>query len=1115
MLQFVVGRAGSGKTEFLRRMLVDLSGSRQKLMILVPEQYSFETEKEILRLAGPRQANQIAVLSFTRLADLYFRTEGGVAGQRLSDGGRRMMMSLAAEACAEQLTMYQKAVKDGRITDIMLTAVNEMKICGISGDDLRQTANKLSDGGLADKLFEISLLYDTYTAMVTSSYLDSRDDLTRLAESLTDSEFLSGYTIAVDSFEGFTMQEMNILLPMMKKAENLVISLCTNNISSAGEQSLFALTNRTKHRLMQLAKENHIRIAPDVVLRDSLRFKNASLSLMEQHFFSEERVLFDESETNSHEDIHLFCARDIFEETDFVSATIRRLVMEKNLRYSDCSVVCRAPEKYAGILETAFQKRDIPCFVSHPSRVDAEPIMRFILCAFESVMHSMNPEDIFDMLKTGISGLTAEEISDIENYSYLWQLKGRHWKEAFTKHPRGFGQEMTDTDKQTLLALNQIRERIILPLTEFAEQTAHTTGESISHAVYALLTHFNMEENLLTYCKTLENMNQPGLAEKQIRIWDLLVEILEQMAAILGEKPITREHYYRLLREIIRGEDVSDIPQVLDSVMFGMPEQIRQTSPKVVFVLGAVQGEFPMIPKNAGVFSDSERQKLIELELPLSDPLPQKMIQERYLAYSIVSLASESLYLCYPKGANGEELQPSEIITETLRIFPPLSQEQFDRTTYFANSRESAFSLMAEYFPYATSESATLKALFQDDSTYQGRLSSLQRAVDIKSESIENTGLAKKIFGEIPYLSPTQIETFYKCKFRYFCQYGVSARERRTAEIDAMQYGSIMHYLFEHIFAQKEICPAEISDDELLAYIRKLIEDYVTINMGGWDSISAREQYRLKRMIQAAAVLVRHVAIELAQSRFQPEGFEVRLGKDFPALKIDTPEGNTVTIGGTIDRIDIYESTRGKFVRVIDYKTGIKKFNMTDVLYGLNVQMLVYLAALTEKQELLPAGILYTPLTLPSIAADRSITEAELKSQKDKSLRMTGLILKDSEIIHAMEENAVGQFIPAKFLKSGSPAESNSVLEDNQLRAVLDYSKSLIATMADTLYRGQIEARPVLANQLGCDYCPYRSVCGKEYSDKDIEKCSPSKADIITAMTKGKEDYHGENDLDE
>lgn len=1109
MLQFVLGRAGSGKTEYLRRMLVDLSGSSNGgLMMIVPEQYSFETEKAILRLAGAKLANKIHVVSFSRLADLIFRTEGGTAGDRLSDGGRRIMMNLALRNCADELKAYQTSVKKGKITDIMLTAVHEMKLCGISGDDLRETAEIVSEEGLKDKLYDISLLYDSYNALVAQSHLDSRDDLTRLTQKLEISNFFNDFTVAIDSFEGFTIQEMQVLVPIMQKSQNVIVSLCADkNINDSN--GIFALTCRTRSRLIQLAKENYVKVTPDILLNDAVRFKSENMKNLEKNLFSSYK-------SESFEDnngIHLFCAKDIFEETEYTAACIRNLVMKKGLRYSDFTVICRTPEVYASTLATAFQKRDIPCFISHPQNAAAEPVMRFVLCAFEAVMHSMSPENIFDMLKTGVSGFSAEEISDIENYSFLWQLKGRDFPKDFTKHPKGFGYEIKESDLENLAYLNSLRKKIILPLEKFAKKIVHATGEEISHAVYKLLSDFDMEKSILSYCNTLENADFTALSEKQIRIWNLLIEILEQMATILGKHLISRENYYQLLSDVINGEDVSEIPQVLDAVLFGMPEQIRQSSPKIVFLLGCTQGEFPLIPKNSGVFSDNERQTLIELNLPLGDPLPQKMIEEKYLAYSCSALASEELYVSYPASGKGQEKQPSEIISSLKDIFVNLSPETPDKIEFFANSKEAAFTVMAEKFAENSPQSSALKHFFKSDSNFEGRLLALERATDKSPAEIHNKRLAERAFSRISRLSPTQIETFYKCKFRYFCRYGLSAKERRTAEFDAMQYGNIMHFIFENIFSDTTINAAEMPEKELVNLISELIDKFVQINMGSFEDLSKREQYRLKRMVKAAAVLVRHVAKELAQSRFVPKGFEVKIGEDFPALKIPTQNGSAVYVGGSIDRMDIYDSPRGQFVRIIDYKTGAKDFQLSDVLYGMNIQMLVYLAALVQNGNLLPAGILYTPLAVPTILADKDTTEGSLEKEKRKKLKMQGLVLDDHEVVDAMEQGGEGNYLPVKFDKNGVK-QSNSILNDMQFKAVLDYSCSLIAKMADKLFSGNVEANPVKANSLGCNFCPYKSVCGKEYSDKDVKKISLEKSDVIKSMVNREADDSGKNELD-
>lgn len=1100
MLQFVTGRAGSGKTEYLRREIVRQCGEKPGSMMLVPEQYSFETEKAVMRLAGVEKANRIQVLSFTRLADLIFRTEGGVSGKRLSEGGRRMMMNMAVAACQDHLTLYAAAGKSGRLTDMMLSAVNEMKMCGISNAGLRDAVKQQPEDGLSQKLWEIALIGETYEAMVAASFLDARDDLTRLAQKLEESSFFAGYYVAVDAFEGFTAQEMQVLAQIMKRADTLQVALCTDNLPD-GDMGLFALVNRTKRQLSRTAQESSVKRLPDVHLDKPVRYENPNLALLE-------RGLFDplEAETAAdHRGIHIFRGADVYEEAEFVAATIRNLAMEQGYRYRDFSVICRNAARYGGCLQVSLDKRDIPCFISVPERVDAEPVMRFVLSAFSAVQRGLDTDAILEMLKTGVSGFSAEEISDLENYAYLWRITGKGWTAEFDRHPGGFGREMTEEDAGILAALNALRLRVIPPLLDFSAATREAGGRQISKAVYRLLCDFDLETNLPAYCRCLEENGEPSLAEKQLRVWALLMEILDQMAAILGESPISRERYFGLLTEVVRGEDLAEIPQRLDSVLFGTPEQVRQASPKVVFILGAAQGEFPLVPKASGAFSDAERKRLIaQYALPLTDPLEQKTLEERYLAYSVTCAPAQQLFICYPAGIDGEETAPGELVNAVLGMFPTLREIKALPAAYFANSREAAFSKMAALYRADTPEAAALRALFAKDPAFAGRLATLERAASLSPEQIADKALPKDFFGEVLTLSPSQIEIFYSCRFRYFCQYALHARERKTAEVDALQYGTVMHYIFERMFTEGFRVP-ELEQAALLAEIKVLIREYADACMGGFDKLSSREQYRMERMAQSAAMLLRHLAEELAQSRFQPAHMEMQLGygADFPALKIYTPQGITAYVGGTIDRVDVLETPRGRFVRVVDYKTGKKDFQLADALYGLNMQMLLYLAALVENGEVLPAGVLYTPLATPSVTADYGTGEEEIKKAAEKSLKMNGLVLSDAEIVAAMEQEGQGRFIPAKLQKDGSVAKSNSTLQPEELREILDYSKRLVATMAEELLGGDVAAKPMMHQVNSCAFCPYGAVCGREYSENDVDAEKPPKEEILRQIREG------------
>jgi ATP-dependent nuclease, subunit B len=1102
LLQIITGRAGSGKTAYLLRTLSELNiQAGQKLILLVPEQYSFEMEKAILHSAGLKKGNSILVLSFTRLAELVFRQEGNIAGHRLSDGGRRMIMSLAVSACSENLSLYATAARDSKITDIMLTAVNEMKMCSISPEDLAETAEKLPEGSLQIKLSETSQILKTYEELVAASYLDSRDDLTRLAEILQTSSFFENSIVMTDSFEGFTGQEIRILEHIMQKAEKLVVSLCLSE--NPQEMGIFDLVNKTRKKLLRKADDNGVSVLPDIHLSGSPRFQNPTLATLEKNLFDTEK----DASFETHDGIHIYEAKNIYDEAEYVSATIRRLVMNENYRYKDITIVCRSSEIYGSALNISFQKREIPCFISSAQAIDAEPIMRLVLNAFAVVQTSYRTESILEMLKTGISGFNAEEISMLENYLFTWKISGSAWHAPFAKHPEGFGKEMNKSAEKTLEILNNMRQKLIAPLKTFAQNTRKTTGKQISEAVYQLLCTYKTETHVKEYCRTLLESNETALSEKQVRVWELLMEILNQMMAILGDTPIRRDYYCQLLTEVIQSEDISDIPQVMDSVLLGSPEQIRQSSPKAVFIIGAAQGLFPSIPKASGIFSNSERKLLIsEQNLPLTDPVEFRTLEERYLAYSVSSLPSEQLYVSYAKDTDGEDYEAGEIPGAISAIFPNLQPNQNLSISYYANTKEAAFSKMAAVLAENTPQAAALQKVFEDLPEYNGRIKALHRAANLSPEEISDQTLSKS-FTENLYLSPSQIEMFYSCKFRYFCRYILKAKERRAAEVDALQYGTIMHHLFENLFSNNKDKIADMNDNVLHQNIADTMRTYADNDMGGYENLSGRERYRLNRMTQSAVVLMRHVSEELAQSQFQPAQLEMRLSyeeNEFPPLRILSPEGQVVTVGGTIDRVDVFENERGRFVRVVDYKTGHKDFHLSDVLYGMNMQMLVYLAALAENDEVIPAGILYTPLANPNVSVMPGTDEEKIKKAADAKLRMNGLILSDTEIVRAMEAAAQGSFIPVKIKKSdGTISKTNSAVTQETLSDVLIYVKNMIGTMADELSYGHIAAKPMMHNANSCKYCAYVSVCGREYNDDDIISGKPDHQSILEIMKGG------------
>ncbi|WP_164919011.1 MULTISPECIES: PD-(D/E)XK nuclease family protein [Acutalibacteraceae] len=1111
MLRLLLGRAGSGKTMAVRNALKDLAGSGDdKLMLIVPEQASFENERAMLRLLGPVLARRVSVVSFSRLAEEVLRHYGGFAGRRLDDGGRSIFMSLALEQVKDRLDIYRRNAESTELIGLLLDTCAEFKMCAVAPEDLFKAAEKMPDGTLRRKVSELSLILSAYDALVAQSYIDPLDDLTRLKEKLEQNDFFSGYTVMVDSFQSFTVQEYDVLSLILRQAKEVRAALCADRLDDPEcGAGLFSLVRRTAKILIRLAKQNGVPVAAPIILESGTRFQSEDLKALEEGIY---RPSHRKPFSGACKAISIYEAKNSYDESAFVAATIRRLMIDGGYRYRDFAVVARSQESYRGILDAALENWEIPYFMDRPEEIDAEPLMRLVLSAFRITQNGFRSDDVFLYLKTGLCGLTPEQISLLENYTFLWNLSGKKWREEWKDSPEGFAEETKPGGAAQLKELNELRIAVVAPLERFAGRTADADGEEMAGAVYRLLEELHAAEHLKQFAKQLSDDGNPALAERELRVWDLLMGILDQTALVLGKNKVTGMRYAELLRMVVLSSRIASIPQGLDEVTVGAADRSRPADPKVVFLVGCAQGQFPMVSGSGGLISDRERHELIGLGLELNDTGEGAAVQERFLAYSAMCTASQRLFLCYPvSDEDGKANSPSSILTETRAVLPGVQiwNELLLEQTYFATALKPVMELSAQKWHGGDPFSETLKELLRRRGKDR-ELASLAGAAEKRPFAFHDPRKATSLFSREMQVSATQIEIYHLCRFQYFCRYGLGARERKTAELNALEYGSLMHYLLQRLF--QEIGSAQINgvtDRELRGVILKFLEDYVEARFGGLKNRTPRFAYLISRLADSAQIVARRIAEELAQSGFEPVDFELSIGGEIPPLTIPLPDGGKVEIDGKIDRVDVMARNGVRYLRVVDYKTGQKEFRLSDVIYGMNLQMLIYLAALCENGkrrygEVLPAGVLYMPANRPSAAAKREDDGKKLEKDFGRKLRMDGLILNDAEVVAAMEPDGKGTYLPVT-LKGGVPSGEGHLITERELEQAFHYIRRLVADMAEELKRGKIAAVPLSGDYDACAWCPYGAVCGHERDDLEREMQKWDRDAVIGEFSKGGE----------
>ena len=1095
MLKLVLGTSGHGKTEYLYDILYKkVSETNEDAYIVVPDQLSFTVEKNLLNRYGAKTSSKIKVWSFNKLSEEVFRLYGGIPEKPLTETGKFVMLKRAIKLVKDELKIYHKS--NDNILKLMAAAIDEFKTNVISPEDLFEADRNLK-GNLKDKLHDIALIYETYNALNHNKYIDESDVLTRAFYKLYENDFLENAVVAFDGFESFNKQKLKIIEIVMKKAEVCYISL-NSDTASFIEGSLFEPISKTVSEIRRIAANESVKESVPVYFKEAKRFNNDELKHLESNLLRADYKQYLEKPDN----ITIFEAKNIYDELEYVAASIRNLVIDENYRYGDFAIVCKDPGKYYKILNPIFEKWEIPCYFQEPIRLDTRPIIRLITSSYKMASRGFRSEEILSLLKTGLTLFSTDEISEFENYLYLWKIDGNALKNDFFKHPKGFGYELSEEDEEKLSKLNLIRKSIVEPILKFKEKIKDVTAREIGEAIYELLLEFKTDVKIGESFTEYIELGMPDLAREGSLSWQKLMDILDEFTLSFENEILSAEDYFSVFKDVVSKAETRDIPMRMDTVTLSSSDVFKPDNVKVTFIIGAVQGEFPYIPSDSGLFTDSERNALIENSISMESRLEEKIKSEIFLSYASTVSPSDKLYVCYHLFAGDEETTPGRIVTDIKKIFPLIEVKKNEDISYFANTYNSSFAYYASLYNEESASKESLKKILCENKDFENKLLALDLAGNRDDFKIKDKELSDTMFSD-SYFSASQVESYHKCAFSYFCRYGLNLKEKRSAEIDNLEYGTIMHFLFESILKSDYV---EYIDnrEKLITDVNRLIDEYSLEKMGGMKNLSGKDKYRFKRLTSAAISMIERFIEELSISQFEPKYFELYLSdySDFPPLKIKNDKGKIIKVGGIADRIDVYNTPSGKYIRVVDYKTGTKEFKYSDVLFGLNLQMLIYLAALSEKGQVIPSGILYLPSSLPEISGDKNASESFAKKEKEKKLAASGIVLDDIEIVNAMEEGAAGRFLPTGIKDNGSYTKPQSVINEKGFELLFSHIKNLIKTMSEHLIEGDIPAIPLMVNNNSCTYCPYGSICGNMKDDRLINKIKLTKEDVLNEIEK-------------
>lgn len=1113
MLYLILSATGGGKTTHIMNIIEQFSrGGHKKITLIVPEQFSFMSEKIMLSRVGAKAMADIDVVSFTSLGEKLVGKPALHERRRLDDPSKAVLMSMALESVKDKLALYGKHTSRKSVISEFVALSSEFKQSAVSTDSVRLAVATAEDGLLKMKLNDIVTVLDAYDSMTAGSYFNPDDLLTELCAILPESDYFNDRLVFIDAFRGFTAQEYKIIEQMLIRSQAVYTTLCTDNLQNSDDETdLFAHTKRTARRLIEIAKKNFVPVAKPQYLSMRNKFNNFppnfrrfacdELAALEKELFSPNPNVYEEKCDN----ITLCKASDIYSECEYIACTAKKLIRENNYRCRDIAIIARDSTVYETPLRAALKKCGVSVFEDSRQPVDVSPVTALVSSAIDIAASGFSTERVMRYLKTGLAGFTTEEISAVENYCYMWKISGSEWGREWTKNPEGFGAESGEKEAEELAYLNSIRKKIVSPLFELKENLSDANGEDAAKSIFAFLEKIDAAGNVRILARELSLQGETGLALELERLWNVIIDLLDSLCSLTKGRSVNASGVADMLELMLGVQTLGSLPQGLDEITIGSADRIRTVAPKIVFIAGANSGVFPAIPSSGNTLTDNDRRKMSAMGIELSDFGEYKLAEEKLIAYCSFCCASEKLFVCCPeRNIRGEQLSPSELYTKIKALFPLCNEIQASDLDglYYVEGKDLAFEQLAKNKLSANSLYASLYEYFKKDSAYEGRLSALGRASGSREFRIENPANAVSLFGKDMYISASRVESYHKCPFMYFCNYGIKAKPRKVAELDPMQKGNVIHYALEKLLTDfdKDTLLA-MSTKELSDYFNALLTDYLNTKLDG-ENQSERFIYLFGKLVSSVCDVAQRLIKELSVCKFVPAEFEMRIGKDgeIPSYEVQSSSGKVV-ISGAIDRVDEAIIDGKKYIRVVDYKSSGKDFLLSDVSQGLNMQMFIYLFALWENGkkkfgEFTPAGVLYYPANSPLVSVARGTSADEAEKKRLKSCAMKGIVLNNTEVVKAMDENLAGDFVPAKLGRNGL---DGSLISLSQLEKLKEKADAVLSDMADALHAGQIDAVPAYGKNYKsvCNYCDYKSVCSYE---ENIAVCKLNDFDLKTAL---------------
>jgi len=1120
-VRFIIGRAGKGKSHLIFKEIADdlKNDNGYKLILLVPEQFTLQAERDLIakmKLPGIMRAE---VLSFTRLARRVFEEAGGATKTLINEQGKHMVLRKVMNECAGELGVYRRASKQPGFVAKFGELLSEMKREGVLPEDLRKVLPEMGEYEVSkQKLNDISLIYERFNQYLKDRYIDTEDYINLLIGKVEDANFLRGARIWVDGFASFSSQNLRLIEKLMLMAQEITFSLTIDPEENKRDRDLFSLPRATFAKIDGLARRHGLKTEV-IPLKQGKAAKKKELLHLESELYAYPPKQMDADISG----IDLFAAANPVSEIENMAAQVVSLVRDKGYRWRDIAVVCNDMENYGGLIKRSFVEHDIPFFIDQKRDIVNNPIICLILSALEIVQKGYKYEDVFSFLKTGLSDISPDECELLENYVLRYGIEGNRWKKDFS-----LGEKELSED------LNLCREKFVKPLENLTRKVkGKKTFAEITRALHEYLKTMEIPDKLAGQIEMFRNQGLYELVNENTQIWNIVMEVFDQMGGILGEQQVSIGEYKKILQAGFMSYEIGIIPTTVDQVLVGNIQRSRSHDIRALFVVGANDGVLPSRMNEIGLLTGEEKEFLRAKGLELGLDLEMKSAEEKFLIYNTLTKPSDYLWLSFSLAdREGRAMYPSLLVDRFKKLFKRLAvrsdlTESRQAQLRLISTPKSTFKYLVKNLRLYLDEKPIsdiwwdVYGWYCEQEDWSDAVSSIIEGFFHQNQPGDKGYIkreqAEKLYGLPLYAGVSRLEQFAACPFAHFVRYGLKPQERKEFAVKAPDVGEFLHnclFSFAAELAERRIEWRQLQKEECEAIMDKVVQEAVPVYGDGVMVSSYRYKHlaeRLKRIsTKAAWMVVQHVK----KGEFNPRYYEVSFGRkgEFPPIEVELADGEKMYLEGRIDRVDFLAGEEADYIRIIDYKSGSQEFNLSDVYYGLAMQLLVYLQAVLKsrnpgKRELKPAGLFYFKIDDPLIETDQEVVEV-IEREMRKQFKMKGLVLKDVEIVRRMDCDLerYSEVIPVAMNKDGNFHKKSSVLEEPEIEALICHVENLLQEIGGEIMKGKIKIEPVNTGKFKyCGYCSYRPVCqfDKLFGDNDYKNIRQLQKEEVIARIRG------------